>query len=86
MHYNLELQLSIPDHEKIGIDVSSKFFRCTVSSPADEILTGTAYQPNWAINFVTPEVKQLIHSVVVREFKGFDLLPDDMSDQQVWSD
>lgn len=31
-----------------------------------------------AITFVRPEVKQKIHSVVIREFEGIDHLPDDM--------
>ncbi len=34
---------------------------------------------NWTITYVKPEIKQLIHSIVVPEFKGIDLLPDELA-------
>jgi hypothetical protein len=37
-------------------------------------------QRNWTITYVKPEIKLLIHSIVVREFKGIDHLPDELQE------
>ena len=36
-------------------------------------------QRNWTITYVDPRIKPRIHSIIVREFKGIDHLPDTLS-------
>jgi hypothetical protein len=35
---------------------------------------------NWTITYVKPDIKSLIHSIIVREFGGIDHLPDEVSE------
>jgi hypothetical protein len=39
---------------------------------------------NWTITYVKPEIKSLIHSIIVREFGGIDHLPEYVSGLIVW--
>jgi hypothetical protein len=41
-------------------------------------------QRNWTITYVNSEIKPLIHSIVVREFKGIDHLPDELPELLAW--